>query len=577
MIIGIEIRNIKGIGNKSFDLDIKPNKPSLLVAPNGFGKSSFARAFKVMNNRRIILTDEDYHNGAEANLPSIKIYYQKDAGTKLELEATHLRNTISAELDYFVINSQTKAKGSVVYGGYGKATAEILIEPIVIIDRIPPNISFNYSIRAFQNKFGVNGKILPNINDILNNDKLVSKIIANDLALKRADGDRITNKINAVLDAINSYQGTRENLLAVTAENHLQDFRQINYLNSLSEIIVASDIGLDEIESYLASIQLVWLYHSDTGNFNAATEFAEYRLEKQRFEEILLTFNTTWKIIRASQRAGQLIVEFPKAAQISNGQRDILTFISMLFKARRNLKRSSNILIIDEVFDYLDDANLVAAQYYITKFIQEFADRGRRLYPLILTHLNPYYFKNYAFSEQKVYYLDKSTANVSEHFVKLIRNRNEEVIRDDVAKYLLHYHPDKINKRAEFRELRLPETWGEGDHFYNYMVGEVNKYLAHEQYDPFAICGATRVKIEEIAFSKINTDQAKQLFLQTKKTREKLEAIAGIGIVSPESHYLLGIVYNEGMHWKDNHDNISPIISKLENLTIKKLIYDVFN
>ena len=34
---------------------------------------------------------------------------------------------------------------------------------------------------------------------------------------------------------------------------------------------------------------------------------------------------------------------------------------------------------------------------------------------------------------------------------------------------------------------------------------------------------------------------------------------------------------NEGMHWKENQDNISPIAAKLENLTIKKLIQDVFN
>ena len=59
-------------------------------------------------------------------------------------------------------------------------------------------------------------------------------------------------------------------------------------------------------------------------------------------------------------------------------------------------------------------------------------------------------------------------------------------------------------------------------------------------------------------------------------TRNKLEKAEEMGFVSPESHYLLGIIYNEGMHWKDNIDNISPIASKLENLTIKKLIRDIF-
>ena len=29
----IEITNVKGIGNKSFQLDLSPNKPTILVAP----------------------------------------------------------------------------------------------------------------------------------------------------------------------------------------------------------------------------------------------------------------------------------------------------------------------------------------------------------------------------------------------------------------------------------------------------------------------------------------------------------------------------------------------------------------
>jgi len=55
MLKVIEIEHIKGIQHKRFVLDISPNRPSLLVAPNGFGKSSLATAFNSMNNRRIVL------------------------------------------------------------------------------------------------------------------------------------------------------------------------------------------------------------------------------------------------------------------------------------------------------------------------------------------------------------------------------------------------------------------------------------------------------------------------------------------------------------------------------------------
>jgi hypothetical protein len=84
------------------------------------------------------------------------------------------------------------------------------------------------------------------------------------------------------------------------------------------------------------------------------------------------------------------------------------------------------------------------------------------------------------------------------------------------------------------------------------------------------------VKVEEITYNKLTGAAAQTDFLNTHKTRNKLEKAEELGAISPESHYLLGIIYNEGMHWRENFDNVSPIASKLENLTIKKLISDVF-
>ncbi|WP_426765477.1 hypothetical protein, partial [Pseudomonas aeruginosa] len=36
----IAITNVKGIESSVFDVQLIPNKPTLVVAPNGFGKSS---------------------------------------------------------------------------------------------------------------------------------------------------------------------------------------------------------------------------------------------------------------------------------------------------------------------------------------------------------------------------------------------------------------------------------------------------------------------------------------------------------------------------------------------------------
>src|SRR5699024_3387650 len=340
--------------------------------------------------------------------------------------------------------------------------------------------------------------------------------------------------------------------------------KQINYVNEIGELISKFDLDFPfECENYLAAIQIVWIFHSDKNNFKNACKYSNYLLKRERNETMLGNFNSTWKDIRSSVSNGSLVVKFPKAVNLSNGQRDILTFISMLFKAKEKLNKEANILIIDEVFDYLDDANLTAAQYYITQFIDEFKKEDKEIYPLILTHLNPDYFKNFAFNNQKVYYLKKFNIEVHQHFTRLLRKRENETIEDDVSKYLLHYHPDEINKREEFRDLRLKETWGEGKNFYAFLNNEAEKYLNDRSFCPFAVCGAVRVKIEEIAYNQLDADESREKFLDTHGTRNKLDKAEELGVISPESHYLLGVIYNEGMHWREQQDNVSPIASKL--------------
>ncbi len=575
MIKTIEIVNIKGIPRNKLELNIIPNKPSLLVAPNGFGKSSLATAFNSLNNRRIALDEDDLHEENAANLPKIEIEYVRVDGTVVTLSADNTTNTISSEIDCFVINNQTKPKG--IGSQFGRATARLEIKDVTLVDRIPETTSFNYSYRLSQDRFGNCSRVLPNLNVALSNLLLVEQLSEKYLALERGNGVRIQAKINAIIADINSQQGTAQVLLDWINANRLDALKQIDYLSEIGSLISRFDIGYDsEVKSYLAAIQLIWLYNQDPNNFKSACASCNYKSDKVRFDETLSTFNCTWKGVRSSETGGKLVVKFPNAIHISNGQRDILTFISMLFAAKRNLRKSVCILIVDEVFDYLDDANLTAAQYYISNFIKEYDSLGKRIYPLILTHLNPNYFKNFVFSNQLVYYLDRSTAQVNPHIIRLLRSRKNATIEADVDKYLLHYDPGAINKRAEFRALSLPETWGEANNFNLHINHEVSNYLADQPYDPFAVCGALRVKIEEIAYNKLQSPEAKAEFLATHKTRCKLEKAETMGVISPESHYLLGVIYNEGMHWKENQDNISPIASKLGNLTIKKLIRDVF-
>jgi len=523
------------------------------------------------------LKDEHFHKNDLNFIPKISLSIER-CGNLTTLEADSSKNEIFQEFSCFVINSQLYARGK--GSQYGRATATLEIEDIVLENKIPRNEKFNYSLKENQKRFGNNSKVLTSIRYLLDKRTLIVELFEKEEGKKKLFDEAIKVKnqkvINSFIKKINTLPSnkTKDEILT-HIENNLSELRNITCLKCIADIIKKYEDN--EVSCYLSAIQFIWLYDDDKKGFEKVYEYSKYIIKKANFKAFLSTFDSTWKKIEAKEEQNQLVVKFPPAKDISNGQRDVLSFISMLFKAREKLTKSSNILIIDEVFDYLDDANLVAVQYYITKFIDEMKQEGKNIYPLILTHLNPSYFTTFAFKDLKIYYLNQQQAQTSIHFEKLLKCRNEDSIKGDVSKYLLHYHTEEINKRDDFRNLGLKETWGKGNNFKNYINEEVRKYLNdNEDYDPFAVCCAVRVKIEENVYNWLNKEEDKVLFLGTHKTREKLDFAESKGVSSPEIYYLLGIIYNDGMHWKNNYDNVTPIVTKLTNLTIKQMIKEVF-
>lgn len=97
----IEISNVKGIQSKVFELPILPNKPNILVAPNGFGKSSIAIAFDSLKRDKIELEDDFYFNRDNSNRPTLSISLTNGN----HLTANDDQNEISKAFDIFIINN----------------------------------------------------------------------------------------------------------------------------------------------------------------------------------------------------------------------------------------------------------------------------------------------------------------------------------------------------------------------------------------------------------------------------------------------------------------------------------------
>jgi len=579
MIKNINIENVKGIGtttaNRIYNFDISANKPNILVAPNGFGKSSFSIAFKSLQPSKIVLDKEHYYKNNENNHPSITITYE-EAGATHTVQANDIFNNIKSEFDYFVINNQVFAKAKKNnLGGFVVATASLEIPPVILVNSIPEAVSFDYSISNQKTDFGNNGKVLKNISGLLSNKKIIRLLSTFYTHFSRANsGSRVQQKINSFLDRVNSQTGSSDSIVDWIENNEIENLKEIQYLTDISEFISSLDLNYSkEADNYLTALQLLKLYQKDEIKFKAAVLRKTYEYEKEQYEMLFDSFNSSWQNFKPISKNNKLIVEIPKTTHVSNGQRDVMCFIALLKKAELKLMKRKSILIIDEVFDYLDDANLIAVQYYVTQFIEKFKNEGRKIYPLIFTHLNPYFFKNFVFSKQKIHFLNSKKAKINEHFKKILVNREVILIKDNLSKYHLHYEPTHINIRPDFEILNLKPTWGNSDVFNIFINEEFAKYNDNEEiYDPFAVCCAIRKKIELKIYDKLQTQEFKDEYLNTHTTPSKLQFAESKGIVVPEIYYLLGVIYNDGLHWKDNEVSIA---NKLENYTIRKMIEEI--
>ena len=188
----------------------------------------------------------------------------------------------------------------------------------------------------------------------------------------------------------------------------------------------------------------------------SAIAYWDYIDFKNHIDRELKLLDTTWKNIHTEEVKDKLVVRFPHADEISNGQRDLLTFVVNIIKFKVKIRPEHKyLLLIDEVFDYLDDANLIAAQYYLTDFLNL---SNNNLYLCILSHLNPYTFRSYVFSEKRInpQYLRATVPTATRKMLAFIAFRetmNQEGKRGDANKLQLYhnlshdlFHYNHLNK-----------------------------------------------------------------------------------------------------------------------------------
>lgn len=576
VISNITVKNIKGFSDRdnSIDVSIKSGKINILVAPNGYGKSSITAAFKSLTSSKIKVEKENIYEENEQLDSALSIIEDTITYT-----ADKNKNELANHFKVAVINSRLIAKATGKnMGNFHSVQGHLGINDFEIIHKIPTNCTILYEPKSLKNDFGKNGKILPNISLLLRNNAFLSQLddIYSDLDKQSAKIRQ--DNINEIIEIINGLNGTVENITNGLNEIALNKIKQDITYKKVVELIKNYIDDTTELKLFLYFYQIQKIYLSEKEMVKAKVKRAKYELFKQSFDHNLSIIGKTWRDIHTIEHKGSLVIKMPTATNISYGQRDVLTLSIELLKIKSEIKDGCKlILIIDEVFDYLDPVNMTIVQYYFSQLVKEYKDKCT-LYPIIMTHLSPVFFNNYTFSPKRmnIVYLQKDYIQPNANVKKLLAKREEETIKDDVSKFLLHYNEGEINQREQFKQLRLAETWGEGTTFLEHLVNEMNKYLRKDvDYDPYSVCIALRIKIEKIVYEQLPTNEKKEEFIQTHMTKEKLEFAESILGELPDTYFILGVIYNDAGHLKDENSE-KPIIYRLNNIIIQDMISEIF-
>lgn len=576
LISNITVKNIKGFSDRdnSIDVDIKSGKINILVAPNGYGKSSITAAFKSLTNSKIKVEKKDIYKENEQLESSLSITEDGNIYT-----ADQNKNDLANHFKVAVINSRLIAKATGKnMGNFHSVQGHLGINDFEIIHKIPTNCTILYDPKSLKNDFGKNGKILPNISLLLRNNAFLSQLddIYSDLDKQSAKIRQ--DNINEIIEIINGLNGTVENITNGLNEIALNKIKQDITYKKVVGLIKNYIDDTTELKLFLYFYQIQKIYLSEKEMVKAKVKRAKYELFKQSFDHNLSIIGKTWRDIHMIEHKESLVIKMPTATNISYGQRDVLTLSIELLKIKSEIKDGCKlILIIDEVFDYLDPVNMTIVQYYFSQLVKEYKDKCT-LYPIIMTHLSPVFFNNYTFSPKRmnIVYLQKDYIQPNANVKKLLAKREEETIKDDVSKFLLHYNEGEINQREQFKQLRLAETWGEGTTFLEHLVNEMNKYLRKDvDYDPYSVCIALRIRIEKIVYEQLPTNEKKEEFIQTHMTKEKLEFAESILGELPDTYFILGVIYNDAGHLKDENSE-KPIIYRLNNIIIQDMISEIF-
>ena len=576
-ITGITCKHVKGIEHLAVNCDFYPNKPNFLVAPNGSGKSSLAAAFASLNSRHLNLADADRYNGEDWDDSSLSVRF--DNGEVLN--ANFDVNEIAGKMDVQVVRSGLYANmTNRRVGPRVLSQTKMSVQQIILYDKVPTNARLHYSVMEERRKYAsFVGEKMSNLTEAFNNHEFLSELLGCDAAFNSTTGPRYCAIINSFFKDV-IY--TKENNGAPHEAKATPAIASVKPLAAIKDILDHWFPKNGDVLNYLDAIQINRFIDGKRGEVKEACAYLRYCKVKHDINKMLPLLDRTRYKVKAHVKDRQLVVDFPDWGEASNGEIDALQLCVALFRARVKLgEKEHSLLLIDEVFDYLDDANLLVAQHFLLELMKQFRDSGKSLYVIILTHLDPSLFKSFRFKNFHSSYISTTRDSAEKGgLYKLLVDRTRcqkdlPGIYEAVSSHYLHFSDCEsvsedvlayVSRQGVDKELRKPAP------FRNMMETKLDNYFSGKPFAPSEVCCGLRITVERLCYEALATED-RLGFLEIKKgTEHRLQYAEEHGVEVPETFHLLGSIYNSCMHLSGEPGEDELVRRQLGNNIIRHMI-----
>lgn len=455
------------------------------------------------------------------------------------------------------------------------------VQQCVLYEKVPATVHLDYSVTAERQKYAsiLRGR-MDNLAEAFKSYEFLSELLSCDAAFKTTEGSRYAAAVNDFFKGVISLEtGIGGD---ISEDEVLSYISSVKPLSSIKEILDRWYPEKGNISNYLNAIQVNRFIEKRRGDIKGAVSYLRFRKIKDDINEMLPLLNRTRYGVEAKVRNHQLVVDFPDWDEASNGEIDVLQLCVALFRARTKFGEKENaLLLIDEVFDYLDDANLLVAQHFLLEMIKQFKNPGKNLYVVILTHLDPGLFKSFRFKNFHTSYIPNSGDDTVKGCLNRLlvdRNRCQKELPDifnSVSSHYLHFSDcekvsegvlEYIAKQGIVGGLKSPSS------FRSEMEAKLGDYFSGKPFAPSEVCCGIRLAVERLSYERLAADDKPGFLKINTGTEDRLRYASEHGVEVPETFHLLGSIYNSCMHLSGRPGETELVQRELGNNIIRHMI-----